>query len=89
MIKLIGNVGTSATSYKPLQAFSFTNVKLFYLHILIRPFTCGEFSSQTRGQHELGDVEHVGLLGQPTPSRCSLKLTHTIKMAPEIKNRSM
>ena len=62
-LKPIGNEGSSPTPYKPLLGFSTFQCGTFYLHILTSPRTCGEFSSLTRGQHILGDVEHVWPLG--------------------------
>ena len=59
--KPIGNGWRGPNSYKHICKVSFLQYGTT-LHILTRPYKCGKFSSQIRGRHILGDIEHVWLL---------------------------
>lgn len=56
--KLNGNMGSSPTFYKSLQGFSFTNVELFYFHILTIGINCLIFKSYYRVWWHCNSLEY-------------------------------
>lgn len=73
IIKLIGNM-SSLTFYKILKVSLITNMLLFYLHSSHAPSRASKISSQTRGQHELGEVWPLDFTHGPTCSNTTKKV---------------